>query len=149
MASATPASSANPPAPPGTEGEGDAEPDEPTATQIVAANSEEYRTQQKHQLVLESLLLRFARTVLRLGRDFLGLPLDTEVPISVDFDRSTVENDGEEFERDISMLEHGILSKEEFRMKWINEDEQTAKDALADVRKENAATGEEAPIQAG
>ena len=55
----------------------------------------------------------------------------------------------EEFERDISMLEHGILSREEFRMKWINEDEQTAKDALADVRKENAVTGEEPPIQAG
>ena len=120
-----------------------------TATQIITANSEEYRTQQKHQLVLESLLLRFARTVLRLGRDFLGLELDTEVPISVDFDRSTVENDGEEFERDIQMLEHGILSKEEFRMKWINEDEQTAKDALADVRNENAVNGEEPPIQAG
>ena len=108
-----------------------------TATQIITANSEEYRTQQKHQLVLESLLLRFARMTLRLGRDFLGLELDPDVPVSVDFDRSTVENDGEEFERDISMLEHGILSKEEFRMKWINEDEKTAEDALADVRKEN------------
>jgi hypothetical protein len=34
-------------------------------------------------------------------------------------------------------------------MKWINEDAETAKDALADVRKENAVTGEEPPIQAG
>ena len=107
-----------------------------TATQILSANSEEYRTQQKHQLVLESLLLRLTRTMLRLGRDFLGLPLDPDVPISVDFDQSTVKNVGEDFERDISMLEHGILSKEEFRSKWLNEDEQTAKGALADVRKE-------------
>ena len=104
-----------------------------TATQILAANSEEYRTQQKHQLVLESLLLRFSRMTLRLGKDFLGLRLDPDVPVSVDFDQSTVENAGEEFERDLQMLDHGILSKEEFRMKWLNEDQKTAKDALSDV----------------
>jgi A118 family predicted phage portal protein len=104
-----------------------------TATQILSANSEEYRTQQKHQLVLESLLIRFTRTMLRLGRDFLNLPLDPDIPVSVDFDQSTVENAGEEFERDIQMLDHGILSKEEFRMKWLNEDKKTAKDALSDV----------------
>ena len=113
-----------------------------TATQIISANSEEYRTQQKHQLVLESLLIRFTRTMLRLGRDFLNLPLDPDIPVSVDFDQSTVENAGEEFERDIQMLEHGILSKEEFRMKWINEDAETAAKAI----KEN---GSEPPISDG
>ena len=104
-----------------------------TATQIISANSEEYRTQQKHQLVLESLLIRFTRTMLRLGRDFLNLPLDPDIPVSVDFDQSTVENAGEEFERDIQMLDHGILSKEEFRMKWINEDAETAAKAIKDT----------------
>ena len=113
-----------------------------TATQIISANSEEYRTQQKHQLVLESLLIRFTRTMLRLGRDFLNLPLDPDIPVSVDFDQSTVENAGEEFERDIQMLDHGILSKEEFRMKWINEDAETAAKAI----KEN---GSEPPISDG
>ena len=117
-----------------------------TATQILSANSEEYRTQQKHQLVLESLLLRFARTVLRLGRDFLGLPLDPDVPISVDFDRSTVENAGEEFGRDIQMLDHGILSKEEFRMKWLNEDQGTAASA---IRENSMESGEAKPLPAG
>ena len=113
-----------------------------TATQIISANSEEYRTQQKHQLVLESLLIRFTRTMLRLGRDFLNLPLDPDIPVSVDFDQSTVENAGEEFERDIQMLDHGILSREEFRMKWINEDAETAAKAI----KEN---GSEPPISDG
>ncbi len=107
-----------------------------TATQIISANSEEYRTQQKHQLVLESLLLRFARTMLRLGRDFLNLRLDPDIPISVDFDQSTVENAGEEFDRDIQMLEHGILSKEEFRMKWLNEDAETAVQAIKETDEE-------------
>ena len=106
-----------------------------TATQILSANSEEYRTQQKHQLVLESLLIRFARTMLWLGRDFLGLKLNPDVPVSVDFDQSAVKNISEDFERDILMLEHGILSKEEFRRKWINEDMETAAAAVADIEK--------------
>ena len=101
-----------------------------TATQILSANSEEYRTQQKHQLVLEALLIRLARTVVRLGRDFLGLELDPGVPVSVDFDNSAVENLAETFDRDIRMLEHGILSREEFREKWMNEDPKTASAAL-------------------
>ena len=96
--------------------------------------------------MLESLLLRFARTMLRLGRDFLNLPLDPDIPISVDFDQSTVENAGEEFDHDIQMLEHGVISKEEFRMKWINEDAETAAAAVKDNTVE---TGEEPPIQAG
>ena len=101
-----------------------------TATQILSANSEEYRTQQKPQLVLEALLIRLARTVVRLGRDFLGLELDPGVPVSVDFDNSAVENLAETFDRDIRMLEHGILSREEFREKWLNEDPKTASAAL-------------------
>ena len=120
-----------------------------TATQILSANSEEYRTQQKHQLVLESLLLRLTRTMLRLGRDFLNLPLDPDVPISVDFDQSSVENMADEFDRDITMLKHGITSKQEFRMKWLNEDEETANDALADVEKESEENGKETPVSDG
>ena len=85
----------------------------------------------------------------QLGRDFLNLKLDPDVPISVDFDQSTVENAGEEFERDISMLEHGIISPQEFREKWMNEDPDTAKSALVDAQKENVENGEATPIQAG
>ena len=95
--------------------------------------------------MLESLLLRLSRTMLRLGRDFLNLPLDPDVPISVDFDQSTVENAGEEFDHDIQMLEHGIISAQEFREKWLNEDSQTAESALEDVKKE---PGSETPVPA-
>ena len=112
-----------------------------TATQILSANSEEYRTQQKHQLVLEALLLRLARTVILLGKDFLGLPLRPDIPVSVDFDNSAVENLRDTFDRDISMLEHGILSKEEFRAKWMNEDSKTAATAVREVKQTAADNG--------
>ena len=112
-----------------------------TATQILSANSEEYRTQQKHQLVLESLLIRLARTVIRLGKDILCQPLRQDIPISVDFDNSAIEHLSDTFNRDISMLEHGILSKEEFRAKWMNEDSKTAASAVKEVKQTTVDNG--------
>ncbi len=105
-----------------------------TATQILSANSEEYRTQQKHELILEQILIELARIVLRLGNAFMGLNLNEEVPISVDFDESIIEDKKSEFDRDCRMLENNILSREEFRAKWINEDPVTAKKAIKSIK---------------
>ena len=112
-----------------------------TATQILAANSEEYRTQQKHEIILEQILKDLARIILRLGNTFMGLKLNEEVPISVDFDESIIEDKKTEFDRDIRMLEHNILSREEFRAKWVNEDAVTAAQAISEINtKENVST---------
>ena len=56
--------------------------------------------------------------------------LNEEVEISIDFDDSVIEDKGTDFSRDMQMLSAGILNDWEFRMRWLNEDEQTAKAAL-------------------
>ncbi len=112
-----------------------------TATQIIAANSEEYRTQKKHELVLEQILIDLARIILRLGNAFMGLNLNEDVPISVDFDESIIEDKKTEFDRDCKMLTLGIFSREEFRAKWINEDPVTAKKAIKSIK-----PGKEMPL---
>ena len=104
-----------------------------TATQVVAANSDEFRTQKKHEIILEKILIDLARTILRLGNAFLDQRLNEEIPISVDFDESVVEDKTAEFERDCCMLEMGVLGKEEFRAKWLNEDAETAKKAISEI----------------
>ena len=104
-----------------------------TATQVVAANSDEFRTQKKHEIILERILIDLARIVLRLGNAFLDQHLNEEVPISVDFDESVVEDKEAEFERDCRMLEMGVLGKEEFRSKWLNEDAETAQSAIKEI----------------
>ena len=74
--------------------------------------------------------MEIARIILRLGNTYLGQSLNEDVEISIDFDDSIIEDKGTEFQRDVQMLSMGILQPYEFRMKWMNEDEATAKEAL-------------------
>ena len=101
-----------------------------TATQVISQNSDMFRTIKKHEIVLEQFLTELVRIVLRLGNSFMGKSLNEDVEISIDFDDSIIEDDATEFQRDTTMLNMGILNPYEFRMKWMNEDEETAKEAL-------------------
>lgn len=101
-----------------------------TATQIVSENSAMFRTIKKHEIILEAALTEVARIILRLGNTYLGQSLNEDVEISIDFDDSIIEDKATDFARDAQMLSMGILQPYEFRMKWMNEDEATAKAAL-------------------
>ena len=56
--------------------------------------------------------------------------LKEDVEISIDFDDSIIDDKSADFTRDLQLLNAGILNDWEFRMKWMNEDEETAKSAL-------------------
>ena len=60
----------------------------------------------------------------------MKMSLDENVEISIDFDDSIIEDKESDFNRDSRLLQMGILNDWEFRMKWLNEDEETAKSAL-------------------
>lgn len=101
-----------------------------TATQVVSENSSMFRTIKKHELILESVLTDLCRIILRMGNKYMGMSLDEDVEISIDFDDSIIEDEESDFNRDARLLQMGILNDWEFRMKWMNEDEATAKAAL-------------------
>lgn len=101
-----------------------------TATQIVSENSEMFRTIKKHEIVLESLLIDLCRAILRLGNTYLGKSLDEKVEISIDFDDSIIEDKNSEFNRALTMLSAGLMRPEEARSIIMNEDIDTAKEAL-------------------
>lgn len=111
-----------------------------TATQIISENSEMFRTLKKHEKLLESALIELCRVILRMGNAYMGAGLDEEVEISVDFDDSIIEDKEVEFNRDARMLQMGIMQPYEFRMKHMNEDEETAKAALPQM--ESLVSGE-------
>ena len=56
--------------------------------------------------------------------------LNEDVEISIDFDDSIIEDKATDFSRDMQLLSAGIMNDWEFRMRWMNEDEATAKAAL-------------------
>lgn len=101
-----------------------------TATQIVSENSTLFRTIKKHEIILKSALINLCRVLLQMGNQFMGLSLDQDVEISIDFDDSIIEDKATEFNRDMQMMNAGVLNDWEFRAKWMNEDVETAKKSL-------------------
>ena len=101
-----------------------------TATQVVSENSSLFRNLKKHEIVLNTALTELCRILLRLGNTALGLGLDENVEMSIDFDDSIIDDKESDFNRDLRLLSAGIMNDWEFRAKWMNEDEDTAKKML-------------------
>lgn len=110
-----------------------------TATQVISENSTMFNTIRKHEIILRKAITNLCRTLLRMGNRYMGAELDENIEISIDFDDSIIEDKQADFNRDKIMLDSGIMNDWEFRMKWMNEDEATAKAALPkmqDITKE-------------
>lgn len=105
-----------------------------TATQVISENSTMFRTIKKMEIVLEQALVELCRILLRLGNTAMNAGLNEEVEISIDFDDSIIEDKQTDFSRDMQLLSAGIMNDWEFRMKWMNEDEATAKAALSKMQ---------------
>lgn len=101
-----------------------------TATQIISENSSMFRTIKKHEIILESALKELCKIILRLGNSAMGMGLNEDVEISIDFDDSIIEDKATDFSRDMQMMNAGIMNDWEFRAKWLNEDPETAKKSL-------------------
>lgn len=101
-----------------------------TATQIVSENSTLFRSIKKHEIILRTMLTELARIILRMGNLYCGQSLNADVEITIDFDDSIIEDKSVEFARDAQMVDMGVLNLWEFRAKWMNESEETAKEAL-------------------
>jgi A118 family predicted phage portal protein len=101
-----------------------------TATQIISENSTMFRTIKKHEIILESALIELCRILLRYGNASMGAGLDEDVEISIDFDDSIIEDEETNFNRDARLVQMGVMNLWEFRAKWMNEDEETAKASL-------------------
>lgn len=101
-----------------------------TATQVISTNSKMAETRGKHQIILEQALVELCRILLRLGNTAMNAGLDEDIAISIDFDDSIFQDKDAEFVRDMQLLNAGILNDYEVRMRYENEDEETAKAAL-------------------
>lgn len=101
-----------------------------TATEVISENSTMFRTIKKQEIVLNSALKDLVQILLRIGNSALSLGLNEEAEIKIDFDDSIIEDKNAEFSHDSQLLNMGIMNDWEFRAKWMNEDEETAKKML-------------------
>lgn len=101
-----------------------------TATQVISENSTMFRTIKKHEIILESAIKELCRIILHLGNTAMGAGLSEDAEVTIDFDDSIIEDKTTERNNDRQDLAAGIMNDWEYRMKWYNEDEATAKKML-------------------
>ena len=116
-----------------------------TATQVISENSTMFRTIKKHEIILEQAISELCRIILRLGNMAMKAELNEEARVTIDFDDSIIEDKTTERSNDRQDLAAGIMNDWEYRMKWYNEDEATAKKMLPKM--DDMATEEQEEIE--
>lgn len=101
-----------------------------TATQIVSVNSEMFRNMQKHETLINDVLVGMVKSVLYAITTFTSETVKVESEITIKFDDSIIADEQTERTQDLVDVNSGIMSKVEYRMKWYNEDEKTAQEAI-------------------
>ena len=92
-----------------------------TATEVISENSDMYRSLQKHELILERVLIQLIQTIIHVGIT-IGTPgLNENTEISVSFDDSIIEVKEAERNRDRQDVSMGVMSLAEYRAKWYGE----------------------------
>lgn len=100
-----------------------------TATEVISENSDMYRMLKKHEVILNQVLEELVRIIIRLGIT-LGIPLQQETGISIDFDDSIIEDKAAERQQDRQDVSMGAMELWEYRAKYYNETEEKAKAAV-------------------
>lgn len=98
-----------------------------TATQYVGSRQDLVQSARKHFIVIEKALSQLFRAMLWAGREVLGLPVDPETEITINFDDGVVIDDETRRQLDMQEVRDGIMQKWEYRVKWYGEDEEAAK----------------------
>lgn len=100
-----------------------------TATEIISENSDMYRMIKKHEIILEDVIKRLIRIIIRLGTT-LNEPLEPNVGITIDFDDSIIEDKETERKQDMQDISIGAMSLAEYRAKWYGETVEQAQENL-------------------
>lgn len=86
-----------------------------TATQVISANSEMFRTMKKHEAVLRDSIIDMAKGLLYVEAVFGGdNAIDLNAEITVNFDDSIIEDTAEVRRQAMLELQTGLISKAEY-----------------------------------
>ena len=104
-----------------------------TATEVSSDNSALMRNIRRHENGLEGGLVGISRAVMAVSR-VLGESIPDEGGMRVLFDDSIIQDTAAEKAQDMAEIAAGLLRPWEYRVKWLGEDEKTAKARAKDFR---------------
>lgn len=97
-----------------------------TATEVISENSDMYRTVQKHELILDSVIKELVSIIIHLGIAAKIPGLKENVEVTIDFDDSIIEDKQTERSEDRKDVAMGVMGLSEYRAKWYVETEAVA-----------------------
>ncbi len=101
-----------------------------TATEVISENSDMYRSLQKHELVLERVLVQLIQTIIRAGIGIGIHGLDESTAVTIAFDDSIIEDKTTERQNDRQDVAMGAMTLAEYRSKWYGETVEEAQKKL-------------------
>jgi A118 family predicted phage portal protein len=109
-----------------------------TATQVVADQSDLFRTIRKHENQIGPAIERFIDGLISFAKTtgMQGLPRNDHGRVRAVFDDSVIEDSGAQRKQDLEDVAVGAMPLWEYRAKWYAEDADTAKAAIADALSE-------------
>lgn len=110
-----------------------------TATQVISENSEMFRSLKKHEIILNDVIIEAVKALMYISNNFTddGYNFDLSENLEVKFDDSIIEDKETQKLNDRQDVNLGVMSKAEYRAKWYNEDEEAAKQKLAEIEEAN------------
>lgn len=85
-----------------------------TATEVISENSDLYRTIKKHEIVLEDILTDMFKSIVKICKEHLILPVKEDVEITIDFDDSIIEDKGEMKRQALLEKNAGLIDEVEY-----------------------------------
>lgn len=101
-----------------------------TATEVISENSDMYRTLQKHELVLERVLIQLIQTIIRVGISIGNHGLKENTAVTITFDDSIIQDKEAERQSDRQDVAMGAMTLAEYRAKWYGETPEQAQQNL-------------------
>ncbi|MCF0120787.1 MAG: hypothetical protein HUJ65_04030 [Oscillospiraceae bacterium] len=99
-----------------------------TATEYVGNKQELVQMASKHYVIIEDAVKTLCAGILYIGRVFCGADVDPDAEITVNFENSYIIDKDSEREQDLTDVREGLMSREEYRVKWYGDSKSEAED---------------------
>lgn len=113
-----------------------------TATEVKVSNKDLTESVWKQRVIIQDVLTEMTRSILAIGREICGKPLNPDAKITVKFDNTMFNDEEAERLRDMQEVNSGLMMDWEFRVKWYGETEKQAKEILKTAASEKGITYE-------
>lgn len=107
-----------------------------TATEVKASNKDLTESVWKQRVVIQDVLTEMVRSILVIGREMCAKPVNPDAKITVKFDNTMFNDEDAEKLMDMQLVSAGIMQEWEWRVKWLGETEEQAKEILKSANKE-------------